>query len=148
MFTGRYEHTIDSKGRVSLPSKFREIVSSSYKEDRLIITSFVDPCLIAYPLAEWRIIEEKVRALPRFDKRTMQFKRVFVSGATECAIDKNGRVLIPPLLRQFASLEREVIWAGVTDTIEIWSKSNWERMFDASRGQVADLGGALGDLGF
>ncbi len=147
MFTGRYEHTIDSKGRVSLPSKFREIVSSSYKEDRLIITSFVDPCLIAYPLAEWRIIEEKVRALPRFDPKVMQFKRVFVSGATECAIDKNGRVLIPPVLRQFAGLEREVIWAGVTDTIEIWSKSNWEQMFDASRGQVADLGGALGDLG-
>jgi MraZ protein len=147
MFTGRFEHTIDSKGRVSLPSRFREILSTSYADDRLIITSFTDPCLIAYPVAEWRTFEEKVRSLPRFDPRVMQVKRVLVSGATECPIDKNGRVLIPPVLRQFAGLEREVVWAGMVDTIEIWSKDNWERMFASARGDIAGLGGSLGDLG-
>jgi len=147
MFTGRYEHTIDGKGRVSIPSRFREILSTAYADERLIVTSFVDPCLIAYPATEWQAFEEKVRTLPRFDPKVMQVKRVLISGATECPIDKNGRVLIAPVLRQFASLEREVIWAGMVDTIEIWSKSNWEKMFEQARGNVADLGGALGDLG-
>jgi transcriptional regulator MraZ len=147
MFTGRFGHTIDAKGRVSIPSRFREILSSSYSDERLIITSFVDPCLIAYPITEWQAFEQKIRSLPRFDPRVMQVKRVLISGATEVPIDKNGRVLIPPVLREFAGLKREVIWAGMVDTIEIWSKDNWERMFEKARGNIADLGGALGDLG-
>ena len=147
MFTGRYEHTVDSKGRVALPSRFREVLASSYAEDRLIVTSFLDPCLIAYPVSEWRAFEEKIRKLPRFDPSVVQIKRMLVSGATECAIDGNGRVLIPPVLRQFAALEREVVWAGMVDTIEIWSKENWERMFEKARANVAALGAALGQLG-
>ncbi|NMB76327.1 MAG: division/cell wall cluster transcriptional repressor MraZ [Myxococcales bacterium] len=147
MFRGRFEHTTDSKGRVSIPSRFREILSSKYQDDRLIVTSFVDPCLIAYPVAEWQAFEEKVRKLPQFDPRVIQVKRVLISGAMECPIDKNGRILIPPTLREFAALEREVIWAGMVDTIEIWSKQNWERMFVDTRGRLTDLGGALGGLG-
>jgi MraZ protein len=147
MFRGRHEHTIDSKGRVSIPSRFREIFSTKYEDERLIITSFVDPCLIAYPVKEWQAFEEKVRKLAQFNPSVMNVKRVLVSGATECPIDKNGRILIPPVLRQFAGIEREVIWAGMVDTIEIWSKKNWERMFTEARTKLADLGGTLGSLG-
>jgi len=147
MFKGRYEHAVDTKGRTSLPSRFREILSSRYADDRLSITTFMDPCLIAYPFAEWQVLEEKIRGLPRFDPKVMQVKRVLVSGATECPIDRNGRILIPPVLREFAQLEREIIWAGMVDTIEIWSKGNWERMFQEARGRISDFGGALGDLG-
>ncbi|HOX42608.1 MAG TPA: division/cell wall cluster transcriptional repressor MraZ [Myxococcota bacterium] len=147
MFNGRYEHTIDSKGRVSIPSRFREVLSARYRDERLIVTSFNEPCLMAFPPAEWQALEQKVRALPRFDPKVMQFKRLFISGASECAIDKNGRILIPPVLRDFAGLGREVIWAGMVESIEIWSKQNWDRMFEQSRGQGPDLGGALGELG-
>ncbi len=148
MFNGRFEHTIDAKGRVSIPSRFREILSSQYADDRLIVTSFIDPCLIAYPVAEWQALEERVRALPRFDPAVVQLKRLLVSGATECPIDKNGRILIPPVLRQFAGLDREIIWAGMTDTIEIWSKDGWDHMFEQARGpDLPELKEALGKLG-
>jgi MraZ protein len=147
VFRGRYEHTVDNKGRSSIPSRFREILSTRYADDRFIITSFIDPCLIAYPVAEWQAFEEKIRSLPKFDPKVMQVKRVLISGATECPIDRNGRILIPPVLRDFAGIGREVVWAGMVDTIEIWSKQNWERMFLESRSQISDLGGALGDLG-
>ena len=146
MFRGRYEHTIDQKGRTSIPSRFRELLSSKYADDRLIVTSFVDPCLIAYPVAEWQAFEEKVRALPRFDPKVMQLKRVLISGATECPIDRNGRILIPPVLREFADLKREIVWAGMVDYIEIWAKDGWDPMFQHARDRIADLGGALGDL--
>ena len=146
MFRGRYEHTIDQKGRTSIPSRFRELLSSKYSDDRLIVTSFVDPCLIAYPVAEWQAFEEKVRALPRFDPKVMQLKRVLISGATECLIDRNGRILIPPVLREFAALKREIVWAGMVDYIEIWAKDGWDPMFQQARDRIADLGGALGDL--
>ena len=146
MFRGRYEHTIDKKGRTSIPSRFRELLSSKYADDRLIVTSFVDPCLIAYPVAEWQVFEEKIRALPRFDPKVMQLKRVLISGATECPIDRNGRILIPPVLREFAGLKREIVWAGMVDYIEIWAKDGWDPMFQQARDRVADLGAALEDL--
>jgi MraZ protein len=146
MFRGRYEHTIDQKGRTSIPSRFRELLSTKYSDDRLIVTSFLDPCLIAYPVAEWQAFEEKVRALPRFDPKVVELKRVLISGATECPIDRNGRILSPPVLRDFAGLKREIVWAGMVDYIEIWAKDGWDPMFQHARDRIADLGGALGDL--
>ena len=110
------------------------------------MTSLVDPCLIAHPVSEWQTIEEKIRLLPRFDPKVIQVKRVFVSGATECPIDRNGRILIPPVLRDFAALEREIVWVGQVNYIELWSKKNWETTFKNARDQIGDLGGALGDL--
>ena len=141
MFWEQFERTIDAKGRVSIPSRFREILSSRYADDRLIVTSLVDPCLIAYPVAEWQALEERVRQLPRFDPAVVRVKRVLVSGATECPIDRNGRILIPPVLRKFAGLEREVVWAGMGDTSDIWSKENWELVYERARGP-----GLLDDL--
>ena len=146
MFSGRYEHTIDGKGRTSIPARFREILSSQFSDDRLIVTSLVDPCLIAHPVSEWQAIEEKIRLLPRFDPKVIQVKRVFISGATECPIDKNGRILVPPVLREFAGFERDIVWVGQVNYIELWSKKNWETVFKSARDQIGDLGGALGDL--
>ena len=145
MFSGRYEHTIDGKGRTSLPARFREILSSQYSDDRLIVTSLVEPCLIANPVSEWQTIEQKIRMLPRFDPDVTQVKRVFISGAIECPIDKNGRILIPPSLREFAALEREIVWVGQVNYIEIWSKKNWEKVFKTARDQI-DLQGAIRKL--
>jgi MraZ protein len=147
MFRGRYEHTIDNKGRVSLPARFREIVSSRYSEDRLIVTSFIEPCLIAYPVAEWQLVEDRFRNLAHFDPKVLRLKRVLISGAHECQIDSNGRVLIPPILRDYAKLEREVVWTGMVERIELWSKETWERVSEEDRGQLPNMGDVLGQIG-
>ena len=101
MFRGRFEHTIDPKGRVSIPAKFRELLAEKY-DDRLIITNF-DRCLVAYPFEEWRTVEEKVTSLSMVKREVKAFQRFFLSGASECPIDKLGRILIPPTLRICAS---------------------------------------------
>jgi MraZ protein len=88
-----------------------------------------------------------VRRLHQFDPKVIQVKRVLISGALECPLDRSGRILIPPMLRTFAGIERDVVWAGMVGTIEIWSKANWERTFAEARGHLGDLGGALGGLG-
>ena len=104
MFRGRYEHTVDPKGRTSLPSRFREILADR-SDDRLIVTTAIDaPCLIAYPFAEWQRFEERLMALPQFDPAVVKLKRVYVSSAMECSVDRNGRILIPPVLREHAGI--------------------------------------------
>lgn len=143
MFRGRYEHTIDGKGRTSIPSKFREILASNYDE-RLIITNF-DNCLWSYPAAEWQVIENKVAALPQFREDVKALQRFFISAATECPIDKQGRILIPPTLRTYAGLEKEIVFVGMTKRIEIWSRERWGKDFEKS--QTLAVSGNLGDLG-
>jgi len=125
MFRGRYEHTLDPKGRLSIPSRFREVLSERY-DSRLVVTAY-DGCLIVYPHAEWLKLEEKVAELPEFKKDTMSFLRFFYSRAADCAIDKLGRVLIPPSHREYAKLEKEVILIGAFKRMEIWGKDVWEQ---------------------
>ena len=120
MFRGRSVHTLDAKGRIRIPSRFREILKTRY-EDRFVITN-LDRCLIAYPLREWQIIEEKLGELSLVRQDVKAFQRFFISGATECNFDKQGRILIPQTLRQQASLKREVVLAGMLKSFEIWSK--------------------------
>ncbi len=125
MFRGRYEHLIDSKGRLSIPSRIRETLNERY-DSRLVITTY-DSCLIAYPFAEWQKLEEKVSALPEFSKDTKAFLRFFYSSATDCAIDKLGRILVPQALREYARLDKDVILIGAFRHIEVWSKALWEK---------------------
>jgi len=125
MFRGRFEHLVDSKGRLSIPSKFRETLNERY-DSRLVITTY-DNCLIAYPFAEWQILEEKVASMPEFKKDTKAFLRFFYSSATDCAIDKLGRILVPQALRDYAKLEKDVILIGALKHVEIWSKALWEQ---------------------
>lgn len=123
MFRGRFEHLIDSKGRLSIPSKFRETLNERY-DSRLVITTY-DNCLIAYPFAEWQVLEEKVASMPEFKKDTKAFLRFFYSSAADCAIDKLGRILVPQALRDYARLEKDVILIGALKHVEIWSKTLW-----------------------
>lgn len=145
MFRGRFENTIDTKGRISVPSKFREVLSTNY-DDRLIITNF-DNCLWAYPNKEWQIIEEKVSALPQFKAEVRAFQRAFISAASECPIDKQGRILIPPPLREYAGIEREVVFVGMVKRIEIWSKERWIKEFEKSHEKIAESIEELANLG-
>lgn len=145
MFRGRFEYTIDEKGRTSLPAKFREVLSANYDE-RLMITSF-DQCLWAYPLPEWQVIEEKIAALPQFRSQVKALQRVFVSGATECPLDKQGRIIIPPTLREYGGLKKEIMFVGMTKRIEIWSKERWEEVFADSQKQIESATDDLADLG-
>lgn len=131
MFRGRFEHSIDAKGRTSLPSRFREVLSAG-GESRLVITSGLDPCLVAYPMNEWLAFEDRLNQLPKFDRSVAMLRRIYVSGAVECDLDKQGRVLIPPTLRQHAGLERDALWAGMGDHIELWCK----KRFDSMSGEV------------
>ncbi len=124
MFRGRYEHTIDGKGRLSIPSRFRDVLREHY-DDRLVVTTY-DGCLIAYPYAEWRKLEEKVAQLPEFHKDTRSFLRFFYSSANDCAIDRLGRVIIPQILRDYAELSKEVVLIGAYKQLEIWAKPRWE----------------------
>ena len=143
MFRGRFEHAIDNKGRTSIPSKFREILITNYDE-RLIITNF-DACLWAYPVAEWQIIENKVAALPQFKPEVKALQRMFISAATECPIDKQGRILIPPTLRDYAGLSKEIVFVGMTKRIEVWAKDRWASEFDKSQ-KIAENAENLSDL--
>ena len=145
MFRGRFEHTIDSKGRISIPSKFREILNVKY-DDRLIITNF-DHCLIAFPSEEWSILEQKVGSFSMVRKETSAFFRFFYSSAIDCPIDRQGRLLIPQTLRDYANLQRDVVLVGEGKRIEIFAKERWleearkaEENFDQIRGTLADLG--------
>ncbi len=145
MFRGRFEYTIDDKGRTSLPAKFREVLSSNYDE-RLIITTF-DNCLWAYPAAEWQAIEEKIAVLPQFKPEVKALQRVFVSGAVECPLDKQGRLVIPPTLRDYAGLKKEIVFVGMTKRIEIWAKDKWQNVFNASQIKIESESSDLSNLG-
>jgi MraZ protein len=146
MFRGRYEHTIDSKGRISIPSKFREILSEKY-DDRLVITNF-DHCLVAFPYEEWNIlIEQKIGTFSIMRKEMSAFLRYFYSSAIDCVIDKQGRLLIPQTLRDYANLQKEVVLVGEGRFIEIFAKERWlevvkqvEEGFDKVRETLANLG--------
>ena len=120
MFMGEYNHTIDAKGRLIIPSRFRELLGEEF-----VLTRGLDGCLSIYPMDEWVAFEEKLRALPLTNKDARTFSRFFVAGATTCQLDKQGRILVPQTLRQFAGLEKDVVLTGNINRIEIWSKRKW-----------------------
>jgi MraZ protein len=134
MFMGEYHHSIDNKGRMIVPSKFREDLGEMF-----IITRGLDQCLFGYPLSEWALIEEKLKGLPLTKKDARAFTRFFFSGATESELDKQGRINIPAPLLQYAKLEKECVVLGVSNRIEIWSKQIWEDYFSQSEDSFAEI---------
>jgi len=120
MLIGEYKHVVDSKGRIILPSKFREELG-----ERFILTKGLDNCLFGYSLKEWAVLEEKLKKLPLTSKEARTFLRFFFAGACECEVDKQGRILIPQNLREYAGIKKEVFIIGVMTRIEIWSEDNW-----------------------
>ncbi len=125
MFRGRYEHAIDAKGRTSVPSRFREVMTA-HGDSQLVLTTGLDSCLVAYPMAEWLSFEKRLAELPQFDADVVTLKRIYVSGAVECEVDKVGRLLIPAALRKHAGLQRDALWAGMGSYIELWAKESFE----------------------
>lgn len=125
MFMGEYNHTIDTKGRLIIPSKFRETLG-----DEFVVTKGLDGCLFVYDNSEWQSFEEKLKSLPLTNKDARQFVRFFLAGAAAVEVDKQGRILLPAVLREFAGLEKEVVLVGVASRVEIWSKAKWENATD------------------
>jgi MraZ protein len=141
MFMGEYQHSIDEKGRMIIPSKFREELGTEF-----ILTRGLDQCVFGYPLSEWKIIEDKLKALPFTKKDARAFTRFFFSGAAECQLDKQGRVNIASPLRDYAKLEKDCVVIGVSNRIEIWSKSVWEEYFSKSEDSFGEIAESLMDF--
>lgn len=125
MFRGSSFHTIDPKGRIIIPSRFRDVLKAGGGDG--VMVSRMDQSLFAYTYDEWMKIEAKVMAMAEKSENMRRFRRVFIGGAFDCSCDKQGRFLIPPTLRQYAGLEKEIVLVGVLDHFEIWSKGNWEK---------------------
>ncbi len=121
MFIGEYQHSIDDKGRVIMPSKFREDLG-----DKFFITKGMDNCLFVFPQEEWDRIDEKITALQLADKRARGLSRLFYSGAIDGSLDKQGRTLLPNNLREYAGITKDVVIIGVSKRVEIWDKEKWE----------------------
>ena len=121
MFMGEYNHTIDAKGRLIIPSKFREVLG-----DDFVVTKGLDGCLFVYDNTEWSAFEEKLKALPLMNKESRKFVRFFLAGAASVEVDKQGRILLPAVLREFADITKDAVLVGVGNRVEIWSKDRWE----------------------
>jgi transcriptional regulator MraZ len=146
MFRGRYEHTIDAKGRTSVPARYRDALETA-GERRIVLTSALDPCLVAYTPAEWGAFEERLGKLPQFDRAVQKLKRIYVSGAVECEIDDVGRILVPPMLREHAYLKKEALWAGAGRYAELWDKEQWVKHFETTADEKRDIAMRLAELG-
>ena len=143
MFMGEYNHTIDAKGRLIVPAKFREILG-----DNFIVTKGLDGCLFVYPNDDWTRFEEKLKSLPLTNKNARQFTRFFLAGAAACEVDKQGRILLPQVLREFASLEKDVVLVGVASRIEIWSRERWDESMNTYDGDMDEVAENMESLGF
>ncbi len=120
MFMGEHSHSIDEKGRLIIPSKFRDELG-----EKFVLTRGLDGCLCVYPQVEWQRLEEKLRSLPLTNKNARTITRFLVSGAATCELDKQGRILVPSALREYAGLEKDVVLSGNLERIEIWNKEKW-----------------------
>lgn len=143
MFMGEFQHSIDEKGRIIIPAKFRDLLGSSF-----VITRGLDQCLFVYPMQEWEQLEQKLKTLPLMKSDARAFTRFFFSGATECEWDKQGRVNIPGNLRQYARLEKECVVLGVSNRVEIWSRSTWTQYFEQSEESFNEIAEKLVDFNF
>lgn len=145
MFRGCFEHTIDDKGRLSIPVKFREALETTFSPP-LILTRQKD-CLVAYPSDEWRRLEARMNEMPSFDPKVQAFRRFFYAPAQECPIDRAGRLLVPPTLRSFAALDRDVVLSGMGKTFEIWGRERYEAMMSDAVTNFDSISEAMGELG-
>lgn len=141
MFMGEYRHNIDEKGRLIVPSKFREGLGDSF-----VITRGLDHCLFAYPQSEWKQLEQKLKTLPFTKADARKFTRFFFSGACEVELDKQGRANIPSHLRQFAQLMKECVIIGVSSRVEIWCKERWDDYYESSEESFNEIAESIVDL--
>lgn len=141
MFMGEYRHSVDEKGRLIIPAKFRGEAGQTF-----VVTRGLDKCLFLYPLDEWKVLEKKLAALPLTRKDSRAFARFFFSGANECTLDRQGRINIPGTLLQYASLQKECVIVGVSNRMEIWCAAAWDEYAEASADSFADIAENLTDF--
>lgn len=148
MFTGEHNQKMDTKGRTIVPAKFRDELG-----ENVVITKGLDGCLFAFSLDDWKVLEDKLSALPLTDRRVRDFNRFFLAGAASLETDKLGRVLVPSVLRKFASLDSEVVWVGVGNRMEIWNVDKWNEQMSAYmegddvEEKLEDLANYMAELG-
>jgi MraZ protein len=161
MFRGSYEHTIDGKGRLNVPSKFREVLAqmrrdgqtepiSEESDDSVVITNFVQNeirCLDVYPMNAWQRVEEVLKSKQRIDAEALPFRHFYLGRARECAVDKQGRILIPPELRKWAGLKRDVVFVSDLDRFQIWDKETWEKYLANTESQISQNPAKLANIG-
>ncbi len=128
MFYGEYEHSIDRKGRLIIPSKFREVFKENYVE-RFFVTRGLDTCLFVFTEDEWKKQESRFRSLSFPSREAREFNRIYFSGAGEVTCDRQGRILVPQYLKDFAKIKNEVVIVGVSNRIEIWSRDHWQEFY-------------------
>lgn len=138
MFYGEYKHSIDRKGRLILPAKFRDICKE-YQIERFIITRGLDKCIFMFTDDEWRSQEQKFKSMPFTKQETRSFNRMFFSGAVDTVPDKQGRFIIPPYLKDYAGIKRETILIGVSNRIEIWDRKSWQEFYANSSGSFEQI---------
>ena len=142
MFIGEYRHSLDVKGRIIVPAKFRDGLG-----DKFVLTKGLDGCVFAYSKEEWANFEEKIKTLPLTNKDARAFVRFFFAGAVECEIDKQGRTLIPPMLREYAGLNKDLVIIGVSNRVEIWSQEKWDNYSEAEDLEADELAEKMAMLG-
>lgn len=142
MFIGEYRHSLDSKNRLIMPAKFRDELGQTF-----VMTKGLDNCLFIYSAEEWKIIENKLKSLPMTNKDARAFVRFFFAGATECEIDKQGRVLIPSNLKEFAKIDKDVVIIGVSTRLEIWSVDEWNKFNNDANISYEDVAEKMSQLG-
>ncbi len=142
MLLGEYRHNVDVKGRVSVPSKFREDLGQSF-----VVTKGLDNCLFVYSKSEWETFENKLKQLPLTNQDARSFMRFFFAGATECEVDKQGRINIPQVLREYANITKDVVIVGVATRAEIWDSQNWKNYTTSDSLDVSKIASQMSSLG-
>jgi MraZ protein len=142
MFIGEYQHTIDDKGRIAFPVKFRKALTKG-----AVVTRGIDTCLSIYTLEEWQKLATQVAALPMSQANARAFSRLMLSGAMDMVPDAQGRITVPEYLRQYAAMDKEVVLVGLYNRLELWSKTNWERYKAETERQSEALAEKMGELG-
>jgi len=148
MFSGRYQYTIDDKGRLSIPAKFRDTLLS-HDAPALVLTNHLDGCIVAYPTKEWTALQDRIEqsdaALKKEAKNVLRF---FYSGATECPIDRLGRILVPQSLRNHGTIKKNVMIVGMNKKIEIWAEEAWSELVKKAASEVEKMTDIASQLGF
>ncbi|NLV15782.1 MAG: division/cell wall cluster transcriptional repressor MraZ [Syntrophomonadaceae bacterium] len=142
MFLGEYQHSLDPKGRITIPARFREELG-----DAFVVTKGLDNCLFVYSMPEWKTVEENLKRLPFTQGDARAFARFFFSGACECEIDKQGRILLPLSLREYANIDKDVVIIGVGSRVEVWSQENWGKYAEKAEASYEEISEKLVDLG-
>ena len=138
MFMGEFHHNVDEKGRLIIPSKFRNDLGKKF-----IVTRGIEKCLLVYSIDEWNNIVDKLKELPFTRKDARTFMRMFLSGATECELDNNGRINIPSVLTTYANITKEVVVIGVNERLEIWSENSFDEFFNSNIDNFDDIAEGL-----